>query len=122
MKLERGPESPPPVDLCGVWVEIGPDIILRGENRNGRPIVGALKLHLSKTQPLDAESGQNIAALLHHYASTSLTRPGETASAGRCMVWDVFSGTLHSAPKANLTRLHMMEACCEEIAFRWQAA
>lgn len=122
MKLERGPESPPPVDLCGVWVDVQPDIILRGENRNGRPIVGALKLHLSKTQPLDAESGQNIAALLHHYASTVLARPGETASASRCMVWDVFSGTLHAAPKANLTRLHVMEACCEEIAFRWQAA
>jgi hypothetical protein len=84
--------------------------------------VGALKLHLSKTQPLDAESGQNIAAMLHHYADTTLARPGETASASRCIVWDVFSGSLYTAPKANLSRLHVMEACCEEIAFRWQGA
>ena len=121
MKLERGPESPPPVDLCGVWVDVQPDIILRGQNRNGRPIVGALKLHLSKTQPLDPEAGQNIATMLHHYANAALSRPGESASTSRCMVWDVFSGKIHTAPRAGLNRIHVMKACCEEIAFRWQA-
>ena len=71
---------------------------------------------------LDAEAGQNIAALLHHYATCNLSRPGETASASRCMVWDVFSGKIHTSPKSSLNRLHVMEACCEEIAFRWNAA
>lgn len=122
MTLERGPEDPPPVSLCGVWVDVQPDIILRGENRNGRPIVGAIKLHLSKTQPLDAEAGRNIAAMLQHYATSTLARPGEIASASRCLIWDVFEGRIHTAPKAFLNRIHVMEACCEEIAFRWQAA
>jgi hypothetical protein len=121
MRRERGRDDAPPMRLGGVLVDVAPDVLLRGENRNGKPIVGALKLHLSKRQALDSDAGQNMAALLAAYLSQQIARPGEAVSEKRCMVWDVFGQKLYCAPRATTNRLHVMEACCEEIAFRWLA-
>ncbi len=120
LTLSRGPEEAPPIQLGGVRIDIEPSILIHGENRNGKPIVGALKLHFSKTRPLDMESGHNVAALLHRYVSEHVVRAGESPEPRLCMIWDIFTGQLFTAPRAHLRRLTLMEACCEEIAFRWR--
>lgn len=121
MILSRGPRNPPPMQLGGVLVDVEPDLILRGENRNGKPVVGAIKLHLTRTQPLDPEQGKNYAALLFAYLKQHGVRPGETVSPRRCYVWDVFREAIIPAPQATTRRIQNMEACCEEIAFRWRS-
>lgn len=126
MTRERGREDAPPMRLGGVLVDVQPDILIRGENRNGKPILGAIKLHLSKRQPLESspgqsDAGQNMASLLAAYLGQRVARPGETVSPRRCLVWDVFAKKMFCAPRAITNRLHEMEACCEEIAFRWRA-
>lgn len=121
LRRERGREDAPPLKMAGVLVDVQPDIIFRGENRNGKPVVGALKLHLSKNQPLDNDAGQNLATLLSTYLSQQVVRPGESILNRNCMVWDVFAQKRFAAPRSTANRMRMMEACCEEIAFRWSA-
>lgn len=121
MQRERGREDAPPMRVAGVLVDVLPDLIVRGENRNGKAIMGALKLHLSKRQPLDEDSAQNMASLLSVYLNQQVSRPGESVSWKHCMVWDVFAQKMFIAPRSTTNRLRVMEACCEEISFRWRA-
>lgn len=119
MTMVRGDANPPPMKLGGVLIDVEPDIILRGDNRNGKPVVGGLKLHLSRTQPLDEEQAKNYATLLASYIKQNALRPGESLSERRCFVWDVFAERIVTAPRALNRRLQNMEACCEEIGVRF---
>jgi len=121
MVRERGRDDAPPMLVDGVLVDVQPDLVLRGENRNGKPIVGGIKLHLSKHQPLE-DAGLNMATLLSSYLTQRVARPGEAVSPRRCVVWDVFAQKMYCAPRSTANRMRVMEACCEEISFRWRAA
>ena len=121
-RRDRGSDEAPPVWLAGVGVDVQPELILHGENRSGKPIVGAIKLHLSKTQPLEQETGENIASLVAAHLEQHIARPGEVVSLRHCYVWDIFTQQIVTGPRDARTRVAMMEACCEEIAYRWRAA
>jgi hypothetical protein len=62
-----------------------------------------------------------MASLLSVYLNQQVSRPGESVSWKHCVVWDVFAQKMFIAPRSTTTRLRVMEACCEEISFRWRA-
>lgn len=100
----------------GVEVTVQPDIIISG-SINGNPFVGAIKIHISKTNNLDPESGKYVAALLHKFlenSSTTKVRPEF------CISLDIFTGRYFIAPRSFKSLRKDIEAACNEIRLLWE--
>lgn len=100
--------------LAGVEVSMRPDLLVAGDEP------GALKIYLGKSKALTANtpgrdgSGTYAAALLHIWAEDELW-----ASPKRCLVLDVFSKQLFTAPAKPGPRRRQALAACQEIALVW---
>jgi hypothetical protein len=112
-----GPEFPP-MELRGVTINVRPEILLRSADRYGQMHSGLLKLYFSKHTPLNEQSGQYIATVLHMYAERYLQQKGPVDHR-LVRVFDVFAGKVYVAPKAQQRRLGNLELACEEIAACW---
>ena len=100
----------------GVEVTVQPDIIISG-SISGKPFVGAIKIHISKTNNLDPESGKYVAALLHKFlenSSTTKVRPEF------CISLDIFTGRYFIAPRSFKSLRKDIEAACNEIRLLWE--
>lgn len=121
------------VDLTGVQVEAGnqfstqrleisdliisirPDAILRDKNTGS--VVGAVKLHFSKTSPLDERACEYGASALRFHLENQMSE--SKIDPKKCYMVDVPTGKVKSAPKAFSRRLNDITAACEEISARW---
>lgn len=106
--------------IGGVSVSLRPDVYIRGL-LGSEDVVGLLKLHFSKDNPLSDEAGKYIATLLHLYAEESLASERVIASRAQCIILDVRHGALHTAPDCFKVRRQEIEAACEEISQRWDS-
>jgi len=103
------------VELGGVKISVRPEVLIAG------PEIGAVKIYLSKTNPLIKDgvgklgSAGFAAAALHLWAEEAFGG----APAERCLVVDVFACEVYRAPSRNATRRRHMLAACEEIAAVW---
>lgn len=100
----------------GVEVTVQPDIIING-SINGKSFVGAIKVHISKTNNLDPESGKYVAALLHKFlenSSSTKVRPEF------CISLDIFTGRYFIAPRSFKSLRKDIEAACYEIRLLWE--
>lgn len=104
------------LELAGVSVSVRPEVILK-DPKTGRP-VGAIKLHFPKTTPLDSIASEHVAALLK--VSLDNNFPDASINAKRCIVVDVSTGSVVTAPKATKRRIENAVAACEEIHARWE--
>jgi hypothetical protein len=112
-----GPELPP-MELAGVTINVRPEMILRSVDRHGQMHSGLLKLYFSKHTPLNEQSGQYIATVLHMYAEQHLQQQGPVDHR-LVRVFDVFAGKVYVAPKAQQRRLGNLQVACAEIAACW---
>jgi hypothetical protein len=108
----------PPMTLGRVTINVKPEILLRSADRYGQMHSGLLKLYFSKHTPLNEQSGQYIATVLHMYAEQHLQQKGPVDHR-LVRVFDVFAGKVYVAPKAQQRRLGNLELACEEIAACW---
>jgi len=105
------------VELGGVKISVRPEALIGG------PEIGAVKIYLSKTNPLTKDgqgklgSASFAAAALHLWAEETFG----SALAERCLIVDVFAGEVYKAPSRNATRRKHMLAACEEIAAVWSS-
>ena len=120
-KVEVGEPRPPKLEIAGVQVSVRPDLILRGTDRKGNPTVGAIKLYIAKTKPLDDESGLIIATSVHQYIE-HISPDDVKVPLQASMVVDVFAQKIYHAPRAYISRRKDIEAACEEVARAWSAA
>lgn len=103
------------VDLGGVSLSVRPDVLIGG------PEIGAVKICLSKTNPLTQDargkpgSASYAAAVLHFWAEKEFGG----APPERCLVVDVFAGEVYKASSRNATRRKHMLAACHEIVAVW---
>lgn len=111
------PHTAPHVTVAGVAVSVRPDIILRCEKK-GAPLVGALKLHFPRSEPLDAEQAGYVSALLHRYLDDHHLDDG-TASTAHCVVIDVASATFHPGIATVKKRMTDIQGSCGHIAQLW---
>ncbi|ATB29619.1 hypothetical protein [Melittangium boletus] len=111
-------QTPPPLQLEGVAVQVRPQVVLQEVDAHGDARVGVLKLYFSKHHPLDERSGQYIATLLEAFCEQHLAPLGPICPK-RVLVVDVFAGQAYSAPRARARRLCDVRRACEEIAARW---
>jgi hypothetical protein len=104
------------LDVSGVSVSIRPEVIISGKMR-GKPFIGAIKIHFSKTNPLDKEAGSFISTLLYQYLIE--TYPDMKVRHDFCFSLDVFSSTIITAPKNYARKWAQIKDACEEIKIRW---
>jgi hypothetical protein len=102
----------------GVAISIYPDIIVKS-SKKGITQKGVIKLHTSKTYPLNDESKKIVAGMLFTYVSAHLLKTGEVANSKLCISCDLITGSISSAPGSFASRFKRIEAACEEIALRW---
>jgi hypothetical protein len=79
-------------------------------------VVGALKLHFPKQNPLGERASGYVSAILGAHLQVSEDQPVEPAL---CMVVDVSSGQVFNGPTATRQRLRQVDEGCVEIAGRW---
>jgi len=105
--------------ISGVRVSVRPDVLLFGIDRSGHDFVGAIKLHFPRAYPLNSESGQYVATVLHQYIEGTYAAEDVKASRSHCIVIDVFSGEKYVAPAAYKRRRKDIAAGCQQIAALW---
>lgn len=111
------PDAPPTITIGAVEVSVRPELLLRITQR-GRELAGAIKLYTPKSFPLNQESGDYIATLVHCYCSQSTSIQNEI-DYRHCYVIDVSSREIYTAPRSYSRRMADIEAACLEIAAQW---
>lgn len=115
-KYEKAPANEKStLELSGVDVSIRPDAYIKNDNNE---VVGAVKLHFPKSNPLTTTSGEYVATALKTFVQKNVSKPIDPKL---CLVVDVPSASVISAPKAGKKRMIDLEAACEEIDARWKA-
>lgn len=108
-----------PLLIHGVEVSIRPEIILRGSGKKSKKYVGAIKLHFSKTFPLNTDAAGYISALLQEYCEIDLKQNDEVVNPEYCFVIDIGSKTVFKGVKSIAARKKDIEAECKNISGLW---
>lgn len=108
------------LNIKGVEVSVYPDLIIRGKVRKEK-VVGAVKIHLSKSNPLLDEGQRTVATVLRKYVEEFVADEGEKVLNTICLSVDVFQKKCEPAPLAFKIRMGQIEVACEEIALWWNS-
>jgi hypothetical protein len=114
---ERGANDAPKLQIRNVGISVRPEIVLRAESRNG-PVVGAMKIHFPKTNPLNAQSAGYASAVLQEWTTTHMHDDG-TSFGPLCCVLDVGSQSFFQGVRATRQRMRDIEDACATIAALW---
>jgi hypothetical protein len=110
----------PKLNIAGVDISVNPDLIIRSDNR-GQKVVGAIKLHISKSNQLDEEGAKNVAILLKEFVENHIAEDGEKVYLPFCIAVDIFGKVVCAAPKSFKRRMTYISSACEEIALWWDS-
>lgn len=100
--------------ISGVTISIRPDVYIKNENNK---LIGAIKLHFPKSNPLTTTSGEYVATALRTFMQEN---DSNVIDNKLCVVVDIPSFNVISAPKAGKKRMNDIEAACEEIDARFK--
>lgn len=100
--------------ISGVTVSVAPDLLVTDTSKDTR---GAIRLHLSKTAAFNDNQGAFAATLIDWWVSEH--GGGLKSRLDHCMLIDVFTGRIHTAPKAFKMRRREIAAACQEMADLW---
>lgn len=114
--IEVGADDPPKLLVAEVGVSVRPELILSSNGR--RRGSGAIKVYISKNNPLGEAAGSYVATALYQYL-TDVMRLGVDPDPRHCFVLDVFAQRIHRAPRAYQRKRADIAAACEEIARAW---
>lgn len=103
------------LELSGVEVSIRPDVYIKSDDGE---VVGAIKLHFPKSNPLTTTSGEYVATALKVFVQENASNAIDPKL---CLIIDVPSSNVIPAPKAGKKRMSDLEAACEEIDAQWKA-
>lgn len=105
-----------PLFVEEVEISVWPTVLLHSAWRDGTSKTGALLVVYNKGAALPKHSGDAVAELLRQ-ALIQAGHVGVTPS--MCLVLDVFSGALFTAPTSSRRLTGEIEAACREIAGLW---
>lgn len=116
---ELGSYSAEKITIHGVKISVRPEIIVRGAGPKGKKLVGAVKLHFSKSFQMTDEAAGYVSAVVQQFCRDHLLEPDETLFADYCKVIDIGSGNVFPGVKATTARMKDVSAECENIAGLW---
>jgi len=114
-----GPHSPPKLRFHNVEISVRPEIVLRGTGAKKKKCVGAMKLHFSKTRPLNEEAAGYVSAVLQEFTRLHIAEDDEVVHPSYCQVIDVASGRVYPGVKSTTQRMKDIAAECQNIAGLW---
>ena len=116
-----GPHSAPKMVRHGVQISVRPEIILRGVAPKGKkPAIGAVKIHFSRTRPLNKESAGYVSTVVQEYCREHLAKT-ENVYAPYCFVIDLGSLQIYPGVKSTIQRMKDVEAECRNIPALWDS-
>ena len=104
------------INISGIDISVMPDVIIHGTEK-GKEFIGAIKLNLVKSHPLDYETGSYVSTILHNYLQQEY--PNKKVNLKFCVCYDVFTNTIYYAPRSYKQRRKHIKAACEEIKLIW---
>lgn len=111
------PNDAPKLMVRNVQISVRPEILLSTEGRSG-PLVGAVKLHFPRTNPLNEQAAGYVSAVLQEWCAVHMQDEGQ-ASGPLCCVADIGSETFYGGVRATRQRMRDIEEACETIAALW---
>jgi hypothetical protein len=81
-------------------------------------LVGGIKLHFPKTEPLDEEQANYVSALMYTFCQDHLWNDGSPFP-GHCMVIDLASERVYPGAQAIQRRMRDVEDACSQIVSLW---
>jgi hypothetical protein len=116
---ELGPHSSPKMVRHGVQISVRPEIILRGRGgKTKKELIGAIKVHFSRTRPLNEESAGYVSAIVQEYCREQLATR-EEVYAPYCFVIDLGSMQVYPGVRSIVQRMKDVEAECRNIPALW---
>jgi hypothetical protein len=112
-----GAQSAPHLVMHGVEISVRPEVTLHSKSKTTE-LVGGIKLHFPKTEPLTEEQADYITAMMHSFCQSHLWKQGAPYG-GHCMVIDLGSGRVYPGVKSVKQRLKDVENACGQIATLW---
>lgn len=113
-----GEHAPPKMKIHNVEISVRPEIILTGKGSKGKNLVGGIKLHFPKTNPLNDEACDYVSTIMQMYCENHLYDRG-TQYAKYCMVIDVPTGKVRTGVTATANRKKDIQAACQSIYDLW---
>lgn len=109
------------IEIHGISIIVAPEIIFK-INIDGRDVLGALKLHVSKSNSFDFEQQQVIASGICHYLEKNVADEKQIVLPEFCISLDIFGNGFitNSTAKKNIVESYKKE--CLEIIKIWDAA
>ncbi len=114
-----GEHAPQKLKYHNVEISVRPEIILRGQGPKGKKLVGAIKVHFSKSSPMNEDSAGYVSAVVQEFCRLHIANDDETVFPGYCQVIDVASGTVFPGVKSIKRRMVDVAAECQNIAALW---
>lgn len=115
---QLGTHKAPVVTFNGVDVSVRPEIVLTKSGNKGKALVGGLKLHFPRANPLNEQSAAYVSSIQSRYVTDHLPEHG--LPEGRmCAVIDVSSQSFFPGVASTRQRLKDVGAACAEIAAIW---
>lgn len=114
-----GPHTSEKLTYHGIKISVRPEIILRAEGPKGKQLVGAAKLHFTKSHCHDGESAGYVSAMVQEYLTRHVIEGDEIVASHLCPVIDVGGGKVFPGVKAITKRLKDIEAECQNIKALW---
>jgi hypothetical protein len=116
-----GEHSPPRLPIRNVDVSVRPEVILsRVAAKEAGQLIGALKLHFPKTNPLSEEAAGYVSAIAARFCDNYFADEG-TADSRLCCVVDLASAKVYPGVKSTTKRLKDVDAACDQIFNLWDA-
>lgn len=114
-RLESFADENTLVNLRGLDISVYPDLTVRN-TKTGR--MGAVKIHIARTSPLDVSALEYIATMLKYFYLNKGHKEKEIDDS-LCIAVDVFKDNFTAAPKAYKRTISRISAACEEIVLWW---
>lgn len=113
-----GAQSPAKLTIHGVQVSVRPEIMLSGTGKSKGALVGALKLHFPRTNPLTDDSAGLVSAVVQEWCKINIDTDGNVYGP-YCCVTDIGAQRFHCGVKSTIARMKDVSAACENIAGLW---
>ncbi len=112
-----GAATAPHLIVKGVNISVRPEVTLHSKVK-GEGLVGGIKLHFVKTEPLDPEQAGYITAMMGAFCKDHLWQHGAPLPS-HCLVIDLASAKVYPGVKAIKQRMKDIENACGQIASLW---
>lgn len=107
-----------PLLVKGVEVIVSPDVIIK-TTINGQSYLGAVKIHVAKTNTFESKQLKHIASATYMYLDHVIANDDTLVHPDLCLAYDIFGNRIVSAPQNISVGIREVEMLCQEVKEVW---